>query len=154
MHKSPRFGPAMSAIALASAIAGCAAPQSNVRSASIFGGNPDKSNIGVATRALMALNAKEYPTAVKYAERAVENSPNDAGFRALLGNAYFASGRFASAEAAFRDSLALLNNQPQVILKLALVEIAQGRNAEALSSLASAQNMLDPADYGLAVALA
>ena len=63
MHKSPRFGPAMSAIALASAIAGCAAPQSNVRSASIFGGNPDKSNIGVATRAGVGLHAQAYATA-------------------------------------------------------------------------------------------
>jgi D-alanyl-D-alanine carboxypeptidase len=154
MHKSPRFGPAMSAIALASAIAGCAAPQSNVRSASIFGGNPDKSNIGVATRALMALNAKEYPTAVKYAERAVENSPNDAGFRALLGNAYFASGRFGSAESAYRDSLALVPTQPQVVLKLALVQIAQGRHGEAVAFLNSARDVLDAADFGLALALA
>lgn len=144
----------MSAIALASAIAGCAAPQSNVRSASIFGGNPDKSNIGVATRALMALNAKDYPTAVKFAERAVENSPNDAGFRALLGNAYFASGRFGSAESAYRDSLALVPTQPQVVLKLALVQIAQGRNSEAVAFLSSARDVLDAADFGLALALA
>lgn len=154
MTKSLRFRPALSAIAMASVIAGCAAPQFGARSASNFGGKVDKANIGVATRALMALNASDYPTAVKFAEQAVENSPNDAGFRALLGNAYFASGRFASAESAFRDSLALINNQPQVILKLALVEIAQGRHAEALGFLSSARNQLDPADYGLAVALA
>jgi D-alanyl-D-alanine carboxypeptidase len=154
MTKSLRFRPALSAIAMASVIAGCAAPQFGARSASNFGGKVDKANIGVATRALMALNASDYPTAVKFAEQAVENSPSDAGFRALLGNAYFASGRFASAESAFRDSLALINNQPQVILKLALVEIAQGRHAEALQFLSSARNQLDPADYGLAVALA
>lgn len=154
MSRSLRFAPAFTAIAMASVIAGCAAPQFGTRSASNFGGKIDKANIGVATKALMALNAKDFPTAVKYAEQAVANSPNDAGFRALLGNAYFASGRFASAESAFRDSLALINNQPQVILKLALVEIAQGRNAEALQFLSSARNLLDPADYGLAVALA
>jgi Flp pilus assembly protein TadD len=139
---------------MASVIAGCAAPQLGTRSASNFGGKVDKANIGIATKALMALNSNDYATAVKLAERAVENSPNDAGFRALLGNAYFGSGRFASAESAYRDSLALINNQPQVILKLALVQIAQGRNGEALQFLASARGMLEPADYGLAVALA
>lgn len=154
MYKSHRFGPALSAIAMATVIAGCAGPQFGARSASNFGGTVDKANIGVATRALMALNSNDFATAVRLAERAVENSPNDAGFRALLGNAYFSSGRFASAEAAFRDSLALINDQPQVILKLALVEIAQGRNAEALAFLSSARGLLDPADYGLAVALA
>jgi Flp pilus assembly protein TadD len=154
MTKSLRIRPALSAIAMASVIAGCAAPQFGTRSASNLGGKVDKTNVGVATRALMALNANDYPTAVKFAEQAVENSPNDAGFRGLLGNAYFGSGRFASAETAFRDSLALSNNQPQVVLKLALVEIAQGKHAEALPLLASARNSLDPADYGLAMALA
>lgn len=149
-----RFAPAFTALAMASAIAGCAAPQSGARSASNFGGTVDKANIGVATRALIALNAKDYPTAIKLAERAVQNSPNDAGFRSLLGSAYFSAGRFGSAEAAYRDSLSLLDRQPQVVLKLALVEIAQGRNAEALAFLGSARGMLDPADYGLAVALA
>ena len=152
MDNSLRFGPAISAIALATVIAGCATPQSG--SGSIFGGKIDKSNIGLATRALVALNANDFTTAVSLAERAVENSPRDAGFRALLGNAYFGGGRFASAQSAYRDSLSLYPNQPQVVLKLALVTIAQGRNAEALSFLASARDILQPADYGLALALA
>lgn len=154
MVNSLRFGPALTAIAMASVIAGCATPQSGARSASIFGGKVDKSNIGLATRALVALNANDFATAVNLAERAVENSSNDAGFRALLGNAYFASGRFASAESAYRESLALVSNQPQVVLKLALVKIAQGRNAEAVSFLTQARDRLEPADYGLALALA
>ena len=149
MSKPLNFGPALSAIAMASVIAGCAAPQ-----ATSFGGRAGKSNIGLATRALAALNANDFATAVNLAERSVENSPRDAGFRSLLGNAYFGSGRFASAESAYRDSLALVPNQPQVVLKLALVQIGQGRNAAALASLATARGMLDPADYGLAVALA
>ena len=92
MSRSLRFAPAFTAIAMASVIAGCAAPQFGTRSASNFGGKIDKANIGVATKALIALNAKDFPTAVKFAEQAVANSPNDAGFRALLGNAYFALG--------------------------------------------------------------
>ncbi len=152
MSKPLRFGSALSAIALASVIAGCATPAG--RSPAFFGGKDGKGDVGLAMRALAALNANDYAAAVNLAERAVEKSPNDAGFRALLGNAYFASGRFASAEAAYRDSLSLIANQPQVVLKLALVEIAQGRNAEALALLGEARVLLEPADYGLAVALA
>lgn len=154
MVNSLRFGPAFTAIAMASAIAGCAAPQSGVGSASRVGGKADPSNVGMAIRALAALNSNDFANAVIFAEKAVQNTPNDAGFRALLGNAYFGAGRFASAESAYRDSLSLASNQPNVVLKLALVEIAQGRNAEALSFLASARTMLEPADYGLALALA
>jgi Flp pilus assembly protein TadD len=153
MNNSLRFGPAVSAIALATIIAGCATPQSGV-SGGIFGGKIDTGNIGLATRAMVALNANDYVTAINFAERAVENSPRDAGFRALLGNAYFGAGRFASAEAAYRDSLSLYPGQRQVVLKSVLVMIAQGRKAEALEALGVARDQLDSADYGLALALA
>ena len=152
--KPIRLAPALSAIALASVIAGCAASGTGPRSASIFGGKVDTANIGLATRAMAALNANDAKTATGLAERAVAASPNDAGFRALLGNAYFAGGRFASAEAAFGDSLSLLADQPQVVLKLALTQIAQGKRGEALALLAAARDVLDVADYGLALALA
>jgi Flp pilus assembly protein TadD len=152
MSKPLRFGSALSAIALASVLAGCATPAG--RSASIFKGSDGKGDIGLAMRALAALNDNDFATAVNLAERAVEKSPNDAGFRALLGNTYFGSGRFASAEGAYRDSLSLVPNQPQVVLKLALVQIAQGHNGEALALLAEARGILEPADYGLAMALA
>jgi Flp pilus assembly protein TadD len=152
MCKPLRFGSTLSAIALASVIAGCVAPQSASRaSLSGKGSNP---KIGLATRALGALNANDYAAAVNFAEQAVENSPTDASFRALLGNAYFGSGRFVSAEAAYRDALSLNANQPSTVLKLALVQIAQGKNAVALASLSDARQVLEPADYGLAIALA
>ena len=149
-----RFGSAISAIALAAALGGCAASQTGAGKASIFGGKVDTSNIGLATKALVALNANDSATAIKFAERAVANSPKDAGFRSLLGNAYFAGGRFASAEAAYRDSLTLISNQPSVVLKLALAQIAQGETGEALSLLNAARDVLDASDYGLALALA
>ena len=104
MVNSLRFGPAFTAIAMASVIAGCAAPQSGARSASFFGGKSGKSHIGVATRALAALDANDYATAVTLSEQAVQNSSNDAGFRALLGNSYFASGRFFSCHACMSPS--------------------------------------------------
>jgi len=151
MSRPTRFGSAISFIALASVLAGCAAPQARV--ASGFGGKTD-ADVGLATRALAALNSNDIPTAISLAERAVEKTPNDAGFRGLLGNAYFAGGRFWSAEAAYKDSLTIYSNQPQVVLKLVLVEIAQGKNAEAVKFLDAGRDVLDPADYGLALALA
>jgi Flp pilus assembly protein TadD len=146
------FGSAFTALGLIGALAACASPGSNApRSASAIG---NKSEIGVASRAQLALEKGDHATAIEFAERAVANSPSDAGFRTLLGNAYFAGGRFASAEAAYRDSLTLSPGQPQLLLKLALVQIAQGKSGEALAGLESARHQLDPADYGLALALA
>jgi len=155
MTKPNRIGAALAAVSLAAIATACAGPgSSGPRSASIFGQKVDTSNIGLGTRAQAALAANDLQTAVSLAERAVDNSPRDASFRALLGNCYLASGRFASAESAFRDSLSLAGSQPQIILKLALVQIAQGKNEEAKSLLAMAQSVLDPADTGLALALA
>jgi D-alanyl-D-alanine carboxypeptidase len=149
------FGSTLTALGLIGALAACASPGANgARSASIFGDKVDTSNIGIATRAQAALEKGDTAVAVDLAERAVGNTPNDAGFRSLLGNAYFASGRFASAEAAYKDSLTLLPNQPQLILKMALVIIAQGKSGEAVAQLNAARDYLDPSDYGLALALA
>jgi Flp pilus assembly protein TadD len=152
MNSRSRLGASLSTIAVAAALSGCAVGQQHRES--IFGKKVDHENIGLATRALAELNKNNLPAAVDLAEDAVENSPRDAGFRALLGNCYFASGRFASAEQAYRDSLSLIPSQPQVVLKLALVQIAQGKNSEALAALEAARGFVDPADYGLAVALA
>src|SRR6476661_7798148 len=152
MSKPVRFGSALSLIALASVVSGCATSSTNVQTAG-FGGKAN-GEIGLATRAMAALNSNNIPAAIDFAERAVARTPNDAGFRALLGSAYFAGGRFKSAEGAYKDSLSLYSNQPQVVLKLALVEIALGKNNEALAFLDAGRDVLDAADYGLAVALA
>ena len=151
MTRSLRFGTALSALAMASVLTGCATGK-NQSSVASNGLAPSK--VGLATRAQVAIGAGDYATAVRLAEQAVEHSPSQAAFRTVLGNAYFGSGRFASAEAAFRDSLSLSGGQPNVILKLALAEIAQGKHAQALADLEVARDYLDAADYGLAVALA
>ena len=149
MSKPIRFVSAASTIVLASMIVGCAAPQQKTG----FGGRTDD-DTGLATRAMMALNSNDFATAISFAERAVAKTPDDAGFRAILGNAYFAAGRFWSAEAAYKDSLTIYSNQPQVVLKLALVEIALGKKGEALSFLDAGRSVLDASNYGLALALA
>ena len=145
-----RFGSAVSAIALASMLAGCATTQPKTH----FGGKVADENVGLATRAMAALNSNQIPTAIDFAEKAVAQNPDDAGFRALLGNIYFAGGRFASAEAAYKDALTLYSNQPSVILKLALVETALGKKDEAIAFLQAGRSALDASNYGLALALA
>ena len=152
MHKPLRNTSAASLVVLATMIAGCATPQTRVVGAQ-FGGKATV-EVGLATRALAALNSDNVPLAIDLAERAVAKTPNDAGFRALLGNAYFAGGRFRSAEAAYRDSLQLYPDQPQIMLKLALVQIASGKTREAVAFLNSTRDILDASDYGLAMALA
>jgi Flp pilus assembly protein TadD len=153
MSKPFRSASAVSLVALASMIAGCATPQGPQVRVSGFGGKAN-GEVGLATRAMVALNANDFATAIDFAERAVEKTPADAGFRTLLGNAYFGAGRFASAEAAYKDALAIYANQPQAMLKLALVEIAQGKQAEAARLLQSADGVLDSANLGLALTLA
>lgn len=154
MTKSNHLGTALTAVSLIALAAGCAGPGDRPKSASIFGTKVDTSNIALATRAQLALAQNDVAGAIPLAERAVEGSPRDAGFRALLGNCYLAAGRFFSAEAAYRDSLSLMPSQPQLVLKLALVQIAQGNKDQARLLLAEASGILDPADAGLALALA
>ena len=149
MSRPLQLGSAVSAVALAAALSGCAATHEKTG----FGGRTSD-NVGLATRALMALHSNDTSTAIDLAERAVANTPDDAGFRAILGNAYFKAGRFASAEAAYKDSLTIYSNQPQVILRLALVETALGKQDEAVAFLENGRSVLDSSNYGLALALA
>ena len=145
------FGSAISTLAIVAVLSGCAVGQESRQSLS---SKAATSKIGLGMRAQTALEVGQFATAVDLAEQAVQYTPNDAGFRKLLGNCYFAAGRFASAEQAYRDSLTLSAAQADVVLKLALVEIAQGRGADAVVALEQARGALDPADYGLAIALA
>lgn len=151
MSRSLRNGTALSVLAMAGVLAGCATSGTQQ---SALGATAAGSKVGLAVRAQVAVGSGDFATAVRFAEQAVEHSPGQASFRAVLGNAYFGSGRFASAETAYRDSLSLAPAQPNVVLKLALAEIAQGKNASALADLEAAREYLDPADYGLALALA
>jgi len=156
MNQPLRSTTAVSIVILSSMIAGCAAPRAHYRAASSSSPSVDKVDVNkaLASRALAALDANNVPLAIDLAEKAVAKSPDQASVRALLGNAYFAGGRFHSAEAAFRDSLSLDPSRPEAVLKLALVQIAQGKNAEAIALLHSASDVLDPSDYGLAMTLA
>ncbi|MFC7537719.1 tetratricopeptide repeat protein [Sphingomonas sp. GCM10030256] len=154
MTKPLCAGVALSAFAFALALTGCASTGSNGATAGGIAGKVEDSYIALALKAQQALQAKDYATATAMAERLVEKSPTDAGFRTLLGNAYLAAGRFASAEAAFRDSLSLLPGQAGVPLKLVLTQIGQGRSDAALATLEQFRGGIEAADAGLATALA
>ena len=150
MARLPSFGTAVSAVALATLVAGCASPLARTSSAA-KGSNP---TLALGMRAQMALSSGDFASAVSLAEQAAAKTPGDASVRLLLANSYFGAGRFASAEAAYRDALAIGADPSQAALKLALVQIAQGKTSEAMGVLESSKNSMDAADYGLALALA
>ena len=152
MSRKSTMRSTLSTAVIAAMLAGCASTSNRVVSHG-FGGRSN-ADLGLATRALAALASNNIPEAIALAERAVEKTPADAGFRTLLGNSYFAAGRFRSAEQAYKDALSIYPNQPQALLRLALVQIAQGKGAEALRFLEAGRDVLDPADVGLAMALA
>ena len=81
MTKSNRLGTALTAVSLIAITAGCTTPGAKFGSSPAFGGPVNSGELGLATRAQMALAANDIPTAISLAERAVERSPEDAGFR-------------------------------------------------------------------------
>ena len=152
MARRYHLGHALTAIGLVGALAACSNSLKTANSASAVTVDPSK--VGMAMKAQAALSANDLATALSLGEAAVEYRPKDASFRALLGNIYLASGRYASAERSYHDALTLAAPDPQVVLKYALVQIAQGKTDAAVALLGEAQSLLDPADLGLALALA
>ncbi|MEL6877391.1 MAG: tetratricopeptide repeat protein, partial [Pseudomonadota bacterium] len=106
------------------------------------------------SKAQVALGKGQVDKAVSHAEAAVLAEPRNAGFRAMLGAAYLESGRFQSAATSFEDALELGDNDPRTVLSYALAKTALGDNASALAKLNEWQSDIDPADLGLAYALA
>lgn len=105
-------------------------------------------------QARKAIAKRDAAAAIHYAELAVELSPRDGGYRALLGQAYLLSGRFGSARTALLDSLSLTPGDGKVALNLALAQIADGDWTAARSTLDVNANTIPIADRGLAMALA
>lgn len=101
-----------------------------------------------------ALARRDGASAVLSAEEAVRIAPQNASYRQLLGRAYVASGRFASAETALTDALTLGNRDPRTIITLALVKAALGKNEAARDLLAAHADVVPAGDYGLAMAMA
>lgn len=107
-----------------------------------------------ADQARAALEAGKASKAVGLAEAAVAGSPRDASYRALLGQAYLNDGRFASATAALNEAMELGATDSNTVIALTLAQIAQGKNADAMSLLQAHRDTVPASDIGLALALA
>ncbi|MBX7527589.1 SPOR domain-containing protein [Qipengyuania vesicularis] len=107
-----------------------------------------------SSKAEVALKKGKADKAVTHAEAAVLASPRDAYSRTLLGNAYLEAGRFASAAQTFQDAIDLGDTSPRTVVSLSLALTGMGDRAGAIYALERHEAALDPADFGLAVALA
>ena len=108
-----------------------------------------------ARSAATALAKRNPDAAVRFAEHAVALRPQDATYRALLGKAYLAAGRFMSAKQAFADALQLDAGQAGAALNYALAATATGDYADARSRCSTpTTGTIAAADRGLALALA
>jgi Flp pilus assembly protein TadD len=119
------------------------------------------SDTGAAKRAAVSAKQAEKAIAthrgakaVAAAETAVALAPQNASYRALLGQAYLTAGRFASAASALADSLSLDPSNGGAALHLALAQIANGQWSQARETLARHEGAIGAADHGLALALA
>jgi Flp pilus assembly protein TadD len=115
---------------------------------------PQQSPDRLAASVEKALADRDGARAVVLAEAAVQAMPRDARARQLLGRAYVADGRFASAETALSDAIALGRDDARTIITLALVKAGLGKDREARDLLASHTGTVPAADYGLAMAMA
>ncbi len=101
-----------------------------------------------------ALAKGQVDKAILHGEAAVLADPRNPGFRALLGAAYLEAGRFQSAATSFGDALDLGDTNPRTVLSFALAKIALGEGRAAVAVLDEYSAGIDPADLGLALALA
>ncbi|MFN9499650.1 MAG: tetratricopeptide repeat protein [Erythrobacteraceae bacterium] len=138
---APRLALAVTTALASLALAGCAmsaAPRGDVSFAS----------------AQTALAKGQTEKAIAHAEAAVLADPRNPSFRALLGATYLEAGRFESAATSFGDALDLGNEDPRTVLSFALAKTALGDGKAAVQVLDDHAKLIDPADLGLAYALA
>lgn len=100
------------------------------------------------------LAKRDFARAQVDAERLVAAQPRDGAFRALLGRAYLANGRYLSARTAFEDAMTLGVSDTRTIISLSLVHVALGDASAARTLLAPHAANLPAADFGLAMAMA
>jgi Flp pilus assembly protein TadD len=150
------FKIATSTIMVAMTMTSVAAPSGAMRRGDPVRANSpgDREARGFYDQASRALQQGNLPQAVALMERAVSASPRDVGFRLLLADAYLRSGRFDSARATYAEAVELDPSNVRGALSVALIQIAQGRNAAAIGILDNIADRAPAADVGLAYALA
>ncbi|HEX8622367.1 MAG TPA: tetratricopeptide repeat protein, partial [Allosphingosinicella sp.] len=147
---------AVSALAITATMVACkpAVGGSRVASASAKAPRADQQAAELAAKAQAAAQRREFAEGLGYAERAVELSPGDVGYRMTLADLYMKNGRFQSAETTFDDVRTLDPGNQRAAFSIALARIALGRPAGAVAELDRIAETAPPADIGLAYALA
>lgn len=140
----------LSALMLAGTLGGCTAAKGDV-AANAPAARGDAARL--AAKAGKALDRGDAVGAVALAESAVAASPQNAAYRALLGQAYLRSGRFVSARQALSESLQGNPDNGQAALNLALAETATGDWGAARRTLDGYAQVIPAGDLGLAMAL-
>ncbi|HEX8468099.1 MAG TPA: SPOR domain-containing protein [Allosphingosinicella sp.] len=153
MNKSVTLKFAVSALAIGSTMVACG-PASRIASASARAPKAEQDAASLFARAQAAVRKGEYEQGLDHAERAVELSPRDVGYRMMLADLYLKNGRFQSAEATFADVRQLDPTNARASFSIALTRIALGRPAGAVAELDRIAETASPADIGLAYALA
>lgn len=153
---SPLIKVAASSLAIGASIAGFSPMLQDAISNESDAQSADAARAGTeaAAAARNALAAGNAAQAISHAERAVEAQPRSAEYRHLLGRAYLAAGRIASAETSFQDALQINSALDRTAFNLALVQVAQGRKVDAREGLEALVGKVGASDLGLAFALA
>jgi Flp pilus assembly protein TadD len=142
-------------VALSALVVGCTPSAQSQRPVSLASSPAvEKDSAKLHQKAQAAVQAGKLGEALSLAERSVELSPRDVGYRMLLGDLYLKNGRFASAETSFSDVVALDPGNVRGTLSLALSMIAQGKKLLATNELEKLEGVAAPGDLGLAYALA
>lgn len=145
---------AASTMVIALAMVGCQADIMTSAATASTAERTDAQADRLAEQARAALQRGDAAAALSLAERAVEMAPRDAGYRMLLADLYLKNGRFRSAETSYSDVADIDVGNVRAGLSIALSQIAQGRNGDAIATLEEIQDRAPAADVGLAFALA
>jgi Flp pilus assembly protein TadD len=154
MNKSVALKFAVSALAIGTTMVACGPAGSRIASASTKAPKAEQDAASLYAKAQEAVRKGEYAEGLGFAERAVELSPRDVGYRMILADLYLKNGRFQSAEATFADVQQLDPANARASFSIALARIALGRPAGAVAELDRLAETASPADIGLAYALA
>ena len=154
MNKSVALKFAVSALAIGMTMVACGAPGSRIASASTRAPKSEQGAASLYAKAQDAVQKGDFAQGLGFAERAVELSPRDVGYRMILADLYLKNGRFQSAEATFADVRQLDPTNVRASFSIALARIALGRPAGAVAELDRLAETASPADIGLAYALA
>lgn len=156
MRKNTAFRLAASSLAIGLTTVGCTPAAHQAATVSTKAANPkaEKQAYDAHASSLQAVRNGDLVAALAHIERAVELAPRDVAYRMVLADLYLKNGRFLSAEQAYGDALILNPGNPKAALSKALMQVAQGKQAQAVIALDGLSDIAAPGDLGLAYALA